>query len=543
MDLLEHVADWARDAPLLLLIMARPDLLDVRPAWGGGRPNATSVLLEPLAEADAADLLRHLARHGAARRPRRGAHPRRRRGQPAVRRGGRRHARRRRRPRRGRRSQRGRADARSPSPRRSRRCSPRGSTASSRPSARSSRRRRSRARSSRASGSRRWSATASRDSVDAHLRALVRKDLIRPVGADDGHVPLPPPAHPRRAPTTACRRSCAPSCTSASRTGWRRGRRPVPVVDELLGHHLERAVLLRRELGETEDATAAARRARVGAPRRRRPARGPARRPVAPRARCWSARPRSSAHDDAARGALLPAARGVALRGGPLAEAIGVLDEAIARAPGPRLDAPARESSASSSASSPRRASGPSAPVGRRRRGAPGARARGRRRRAVPRLVPARAGRVDRRARRVRPTTAWCEAARLRAARGRRARAVPDPRHARDRGRARTHSGRRGDRRCEEFRELVGGEPGGGRADGQPARVAARDAGRVRARRRASCARPTRRSTSSAAWAGCHTMGAGAPARGPARPGRAPAARGRRAARRRWATASCWRRR
>ena len=61
MDLLEHVTDWVRDAPLLLLVMARPDLLDIRPAWGASRPNATSVVLEPLAEADAADLLRHLA--------------------------------------------------------------------------------------------------------------------------------------------------------------------------------------------------------------------------------------------------------------------------------------------------------------------------------------------------------------------------------------------------------------------------------------------------------------------------------------------------
>jgi class 3 adenylate cyclase/tetratricopeptide (TPR) repeat protein len=59
-ELVEHVADWSRDAPLLLLVMARPELLDSRPGWGGGKPNATSVLLEPLAEADAADLLAHL---------------------------------------------------------------------------------------------------------------------------------------------------------------------------------------------------------------------------------------------------------------------------------------------------------------------------------------------------------------------------------------------------------------------------------------------------------------------------------------------------
>ena len=59
-DVIEHVANWARESPLLLLIMARPELLDARPGWGGGKPNATSVLLEPLGEAEAGDLLRHL---------------------------------------------------------------------------------------------------------------------------------------------------------------------------------------------------------------------------------------------------------------------------------------------------------------------------------------------------------------------------------------------------------------------------------------------------------------------------------------------------
>jgi predicted ATPase len=64
-DLVEHVAEWTRDAPLLLLIMARPELLDIRPGWGGGRLNATTVLLEPLPETDARDLLGHVI--GAAR--------------------------------------------------------------------------------------------------------------------------------------------------------------------------------------------------------------------------------------------------------------------------------------------------------------------------------------------------------------------------------------------------------------------------------------------------------------------------------------------
>ena len=48
LDLIEHVADLSRDAPLLLLCMARPDLLDRRSGWGGGKVNATTVLLEPL---------------------------------------------------------------------------------------------------------------------------------------------------------------------------------------------------------------------------------------------------------------------------------------------------------------------------------------------------------------------------------------------------------------------------------------------------------------------------------------------------------------
>ena len=54
LDLVEHVADLSRDAPILLLCMARPDLLDRRTGWGGGKVNATTVLLEPLAAAETA---------------------------------------------------------------------------------------------------------------------------------------------------------------------------------------------------------------------------------------------------------------------------------------------------------------------------------------------------------------------------------------------------------------------------------------------------------------------------------------------------------
>ena len=47
-DLVEHIVDWSRDAPIFLLCIGRPELLDVRPGWGGGKANATSILLEPL---------------------------------------------------------------------------------------------------------------------------------------------------------------------------------------------------------------------------------------------------------------------------------------------------------------------------------------------------------------------------------------------------------------------------------------------------------------------------------------------------------------
>ena len=59
-DLVEHVADLSRDAPVLLLCMARPELLERRPSWGGGKWNATTVLLEPLDAQETEQLLSEL---------------------------------------------------------------------------------------------------------------------------------------------------------------------------------------------------------------------------------------------------------------------------------------------------------------------------------------------------------------------------------------------------------------------------------------------------------------------------------------------------
>ena len=56
----EHVADLSRNAPIFLLCVARTELLDDRPDWGGGKLNATSLLLEPLAADECAALIEHL---------------------------------------------------------------------------------------------------------------------------------------------------------------------------------------------------------------------------------------------------------------------------------------------------------------------------------------------------------------------------------------------------------------------------------------------------------------------------------------------------
>jgi tetratricopeptide (TPR) repeat protein len=48
LDLIERISVWTRDAPILLVCSARPDLLEARPTWGGEQTRAMSFLLEPL---------------------------------------------------------------------------------------------------------------------------------------------------------------------------------------------------------------------------------------------------------------------------------------------------------------------------------------------------------------------------------------------------------------------------------------------------------------------------------------------------------------
>jgi class 3 adenylate cyclase len=48
LDLVEHVATWSRDRPILLLCLSRPDLVEQRPEWAAGASAAGLVPLEPL---------------------------------------------------------------------------------------------------------------------------------------------------------------------------------------------------------------------------------------------------------------------------------------------------------------------------------------------------------------------------------------------------------------------------------------------------------------------------------------------------------------
>jgi len=59
LDLIEHLADFVR-APLLIVCLARPELLEIRPGWGGGRVRSTAIELEPLSEEESELLVEKL---------------------------------------------------------------------------------------------------------------------------------------------------------------------------------------------------------------------------------------------------------------------------------------------------------------------------------------------------------------------------------------------------------------------------------------------------------------------------------------------------
>jgi class 3 adenylate cyclase/tetratricopeptide (TPR) repeat protein len=60
LDFVEHLADWTKDAPVFVVAQARPELLDERPGWAGGKFNATTILLEPLSSEESHTLIANL---------------------------------------------------------------------------------------------------------------------------------------------------------------------------------------------------------------------------------------------------------------------------------------------------------------------------------------------------------------------------------------------------------------------------------------------------------------------------------------------------
>jgi class 3 adenylate cyclase/tetratricopeptide (TPR) repeat protein len=64
LDLIEYLAARTRDSPLLLFTLARQDLMDVRPGWGGGLSSYTVLRLDSLSPRDARALAARLLKQG-----------------------------------------------------------------------------------------------------------------------------------------------------------------------------------------------------------------------------------------------------------------------------------------------------------------------------------------------------------------------------------------------------------------------------------------------------------------------------------------------
>jgi len=57
LDFVDHLVDWAGGVSLLVVGTARPELLERRPGWGGGKPNALTLSLSPLSDEETARLI------------------------------------------------------------------------------------------------------------------------------------------------------------------------------------------------------------------------------------------------------------------------------------------------------------------------------------------------------------------------------------------------------------------------------------------------------------------------------------------------------
>src|SRR5438876_1125798 len=61
LDFVEYLVDWVRGVPLFILCTGRLELLERRPAWGGGKVNAATVALAPLSNEETARLISSLS--------------------------------------------------------------------------------------------------------------------------------------------------------------------------------------------------------------------------------------------------------------------------------------------------------------------------------------------------------------------------------------------------------------------------------------------------------------------------------------------------
>ncbi len=59
-EAVEQIAERVTDVPLLVLCVARRELLETHPAWGSGKPNATLITLDPLTPDETTTLIRRL---------------------------------------------------------------------------------------------------------------------------------------------------------------------------------------------------------------------------------------------------------------------------------------------------------------------------------------------------------------------------------------------------------------------------------------------------------------------------------------------------
>jgi len=57
LDFIDHILEWSRNVPILIVTLARPELLGRRPDWGAGKRSFTSIYLEPLSTQAMRELL------------------------------------------------------------------------------------------------------------------------------------------------------------------------------------------------------------------------------------------------------------------------------------------------------------------------------------------------------------------------------------------------------------------------------------------------------------------------------------------------------